>query len=182
MDVVNIFRRRISGGQLLKNVANTTASTIGGTVRWIAGSMIPIVGQIAGAFIGGVLANKAASAVLDNFVEDDADAMVEIIETAFARITMEYLLTGHEVEDTVDYMSKNISGKALKDMYASDDREYYAKMLILPYVEQKILQREHIKDITAERHQEGLRLVLEDIADSEEYENGELGKCAVMDC
>ena len=43
-------------------------------------------------------------------------------------------------------MSKNIGGKELKDMYASDDREYYAKMLILPYVEQKILQREHIKD------------------------------------
>ena len=77
----------------------------------------------------------------DNFVEDDADAMVEIIETVFVRITMEYFLTGHEVEDTVDCMSKNISGRELKDMYASDNREYYAKMLILPYVEQRILQR-----------------------------------------
>lgn len=169
VDVVNIFRRRISGGQLLKNVANTTVTTIGGTVGWIAGSAIPIVGQIAGAFIGGVLANKAASAVLENLVEDDADAMVEIIETVFVRITMEYLLTGHEVEDTVDYMSKNISGKELKDMYASDDREYYAKMLILPYVEQKVLHREHIKDITAERLQEGLRMVLENIGDGTGY-------------
>jgi len=186
VDVVNVFRRRISGGQLLKNVANTTATTIGGTVGWIAGSAIPIVGQIAGAFIGGALANKATSAVLDNFVEDDADAMVEIIETVFVRITMEYLLTGHEVEDTVNYMSKNISGRELKDMYASDDREYYAKMLILPYVEQKILQREHIKDITAERLQEGLCMALENIGDSEEYDNsfgnGELSKYAVMDC
>ncbi len=186
VDVVNVFRRRISGGQLLKNVANTTATTIGGTVGWIAGSAIPIVGQIAGAFIGGTLANKATSAVLDNFVADDADAMVEIIETVFVRITMEYLLTGHEVEDTVDYMSKNISGKELKDMYASDDREYYAKMLIQTYVEQKILQREYIKDITAERLQEGLRMALENIGNSEEYENsfenGELSKYVVMDC
>ena len=83
-------------------------------------------------------------------------------------------------------MSKNIGGKELKDMYASDDREYYAKMLILPYVEQKILQREHIKDITAEELQEGLRMALENIGDSEKYENsfgnGELSKYAVMDC
>lgn len=83
-------------------------------------------------------------------------------------------------------MSKYISGKELKDMYASDDREYYAKMLILPYVEQKILQREHIKDITVERLQEGLRMALENIGNSEEYENsfenGELSKYAVMDC
>ena len=66
-------------------------------------------------------------------------------------------------------MSKNISGKELKDMYASDDREYYAKMLILPYVEQKILQREHIKGITAERLQEGLRMGLENIGDRTGY-------------
>ena len=83
-------------------------------------------------------------------------------------------------------MSKNIGGKELKDMYASDDREYYAKMLILPYVEQKILQREHIKEITAEGLQEGLRMALENIGDSEKYENsfgnGELSKYAVMDC
>ena len=68
-------------------------------------------------------------------------------------------------------MSKNIGGKELKDMYASDDREYYAKMLIQTYVEQKILQREYIKDITAEGLQEGLRMALENIGDSEKYEN-----------
>ena len=71
-------------------------------------------------------------------------------------------------------------------MYASDDREYYAKMLIQTYVEQKILQREYIKDITAERLQEGLRMALENIGNSEEYENsfenGELSKYVVMDC
>lgn len=173
-DVVNIFRGRISGSQLLKNVANTTAATVGGTVGWVAGSLIPVpvVGSIAGAMIGGALASKASHAVLDNFIEDDADAMVEIMETVFVKIDMEYLLTECEVEDTVDYISKNISGKDLKDMYASDDRAYYAKMLILPYVEQKVSHREHIKGITAEGLQKGLRMVLENIADSEEYKGG----------
>ncbi|MCM1234132.1 MAG: hypothetical protein NC489_28855 [Ruminococcus flavefaciens] len=168
-DIANIFRGRISGRQLLKNVANTTATTVGGTVGWIAGSAIPVVGQIAGALIGGALANKAAGTVLDNFVEDDADAMVEIMEAVFVNTAAEYLLTECEVEDTIDYISRNVSGKDLMDMYASGDREYYAKMLFLPYIERKVEHREHIKGITAERLQEGLRLVLENIADSEEY-------------
>lgn len=170
-DIVNIFRGRISSGQLLKNVANTTATTVGGTVGWVAGSLIPIpvVGNIAGSVIGGALANKAAGAALDNLARDDADAMVEIIESVFVEIATEYLLTEHEVENVVDYIGKNVTGKDLKDMYASNDREYYAKMLILPYVERKVSHREHIKGIEAERLQRGLRLVLEDIADNEEY-------------
>lgn len=58
-------------------------------------------------------------------------------------------------------------------MYASDNREGYAKTLILPYVEQQISHRKKIslKDLTQEKLQHGLRLVLEEIADSEEYQN-----------
>ncbi len=91
------------------------------------------------------------------------------METVFVNIATEYLLTEYEVEDTVDYISKNISGKDLMDMYASGDREYYAQMLILPYVERKVSHREHIKGVTAEKLQEGLRMVWENIADSAEY-------------
>lgn len=185
-DVANIFRGRISGGQLLKNISNTTAATVGGTVGWIAGSAIPVVGQIAGAFIGGALASKATNAVLDNFIEDDADGTVRMIETAFVEIAMEYLLTEQEVKETADYIGKNITEKDLKDMYASDNREYYAKMLILPYVERLVSRRERIKGINAQSLQRGLRLVLEGIADSEEYKNSiqndDLRKCAVADC
>ena len=71
-------------------------------------------------------------------------------------------------------------------MYASDNREYYARMLILPYVERKVSQREHIKVIDAKGLQRGLRIVLEGIADREEYKNSvqsdDSSKCAVMDC
>lgn len=48
----------------------------------------------------------------------------------FVQLPMEYLLTEQEVGDVVNYIGKNIAGKDLKDMYASDNREYYARMLL----------------------------------------------------
>lgn len=37
-DVINIFRSRISGAQLLKNVTNTVSSVAGGTAGWVGGA------------------------------------------------------------------------------------------------------------------------------------------------
>ena len=82
-------------------------------------------------------------------------------------------MTEHEIENVLDSISKNITGTDLKDMYASDNRKYYAKMLILPYVERKTAHREGIstKDLTSEKLQHGLRLVLEEIADNQNCQN-----------
>lgn len=187
-DIADIFRGRISGSQFLKNIANTTATAAGGTVGWVAGSLIPIpvVGSIAGSMIGGAIAGKASSTALDHFIEDDANGTVRIIKTTYIEISMEYLLTEQEVGDVADYIGKNVTGKDLKDMYASDNREYYARMLILPYVERKVSRREHINGMDAKGLQRGLRMVLEGISDSEEYKNSvqdsDFSKCAVVDC
>ena len=48
----------------------------------------------------------------------------------FVQLPMEYLLTEQEVGDVVNYIGKNIAGKDLEDMYTSDNREYYARMLL----------------------------------------------------
>ncbi len=190
-DVVNIFRSRISGRQLFKNVMETTSSVAGGTAGWVGGaaagaaigSAVPVIGTaiggliggIAGAFGGGALASNAANKVLDSFIEDDADEMVRIIESVFVGLSKDYLLAGHEAESIIDSFSKDITGKDLKDMYASNDRGRYARTLILPYVESKTSQRERITsgDLTLEKMQYGLRLALEDIADSKEFQNAE---------
>lgn len=184
-NICNIFRGRISGGQLFKNVAGTASTVAGGTAGWVGGaaagaaigSAVPIVGTavggliggLAGAFGGGSLAGKAANKALDNFIEDDADWMVRILESVFAQLASDYLLTQHEVEDVVTYIGENITGKDLKDMYASGNREYYAKMLILPYIEKKTVGRKKIEILTQGKLQHGLKLVLENIADSDEY-------------
>ena len=182
-DVANIFRGRISTGQLLKNLANTTSSVAGGTAGWIGGayvgasigSVVPIIGTtvggivggLAGAFGGGLLGGKASDKVLNNFIEDDADEMLRILEKVFSEIAVNYLLSQQEVEDVIDYIGDNISGKELQYMYASNDREYYAEMLLLPFVETKVASRKKIGNLSREKMQYGLKQLLEEIADNE---------------
>lgn len=184
-DVANIFRGRISKEQLFKNVANTTSSVVGGSAGMIGGAMIgasigsfiPIIGStiggvvggIAGAMSGGAVASNASNKILDNFIENDADKMIRILEEVFSDIANSYLLTQNEVDEVVEYIGTNITESDLRDMFASDNRKYYAQMLILPFVERKVENREKIHNLTQEKMQQGLKLLLEDIADSEEY-------------
>lgn len=182
-DVVNIFRGRISGGQLLKNVVGTTASVAGGTAGWVGGaaagaalgSAVPIIGTAIGGTVGGILgalgggaiASDISDGIMGSFIEDDADEMVKIIEKIFISIVEDYLLTQREVEHVIDHMGESINGKNLKDMYASDDRDNFAKILIMPYVEKELSRRQKVSVISLENMQHGLKLALEEIADEE---------------
>lgn len=186
-DVGNIFRGRISGGQLFKNLANTASSVAGGGVGWAAGatvgaaigSVIPIVGTaigglvggVAGAFGGGALASKATGAVLDQFIEDDADQMVNIIQEVFTELAEEYLTTQNEAERIVDALKEKLTGGLLKDMFASSNRRMYARELMEEYFKDALYNRPHIELPTAEQMQRGLRAVLEDIADKQAVED-----------
>src|SRR5690606_2089523 len=101
-DVANIYRGRISGSQLFKNVASTASTVAGGTAGWAGGatvgaaigSAIPIVGTaiggvvggILGSFAGGAAAGKVSGAVLNEFIEDDANKMVKIVEKVFTQL------------------------------------------------------------------------------------------------
>lgn len=131
-DICNIFRGRISEGQLFKNIAGTASTVAGGTAGWVGGaaagaavgSVVPIVGTAVGGLIGGLAG-------------------------AFG--------------------GGSLAGKDLKDMYASGNRVYYAKMMLLPYIEKKTANREKIGILTQEKLQYGLKLVLENITDSDEY-------------
>ena len=54
VDVANLFRGRISGAQLFKNVSRTAASVAGGSAGWVAGATIgSILGPI-GTVVGGL--------------------------------------------------------------------------------------------------------------------------------
>ena len=101
VDVVNIFRGRISGKQLFKNVANTASSVAGGTAGWVGGATagaaigtaVPIIGNaiggmvggVVGSFVGGAASSKVSSTVLGAFIEDDAEEMISIIEDVFQK-------------------------------------------------------------------------------------------------
>lgn len=182
-DVANIFRGRISGAQLFKNVANTASTVAGGTAGWIAGaaggaavgSAIPIVGTaiggvvggILGSFAGGAAAGKVSGVVLDGFIEDDANKMVEKIEEVFIQLAEEYLLTKKEAEKIVDNLKDILTGKVLKDMFASSQRIDFARNLIEPLIEEEVKNREKIKIPTNVDMSKGLRIALEELSDQE---------------
>lgn len=182
-DVANIFRGRISGAQLFKNVANTASTVAGGTAGWVAGaaggaavgSAIPIVGTAIGGVVGGILgsfaggasAGKVSGVVLDGFIEDDANKMVEKIEEVFIQLAEEYLLTKKEAEKIVDNLKDILTGKVLKDMFASSQRIDFARNLIEPLIEEEVKNREKIKIPTNVDMSKGLRIALEELSDQE---------------
>lgn len=175
VDIADIFRGKISGKQLFKNMTNTTFTVAGGVSGWLIGTAIATVlfpgagtlaGGLLGSFSGGATAGKVSDKLLSNFLENDADEMVQIIEKVFGKIANDYLLNQIEAEKSVDKLSKKLDGKILKIMFANDDRETFARALLIPIVEEVISQREKIiipsnREIILE-----LRKVLECLSDT----------------
>lgn len=175
IDIADIFRGRISGRQLFKNLTNTVSTVAGGTGGWLGGAAIgstilPGVGTVVGGLIGsiaaGVVAGKTTDKVLGNFIEDDADEMVDIIEDEFKMLAQDYLLNQKEAEKSVDILKEKLDGKLLKDMFASSDRKKFARNLLIPIIENEIGKRRYINEVSNEQMVAGLKNVLEKIADN----------------
>lgn len=175
-DIINIFRGRISGKQLIKNLANTTGTVAGGTAGWMVGAaagsaILPgagtVIGGLVGSLVSGSVAGKAISKVANTVAEDDANKMVNIIQEQFESIANEYLLNKKEAEKCVDRLSEKLTGNVLKDMFACDDRASFARDLIVPIVEKRASQRELIKLPSDEQMVDILKTIFEEIADEE---------------
>lgn len=174
IDMIDIFRGRISGAQLFKNIASTTSSVAGGTAGYLGGAAIgtailPGIGTIVGGILGsigaGMAANKATSSVLDSFIEDDADEMVRIIEKQYCRLATDYLLNQKEAEKVADALKNFLDGGTLKEMYSCSDREDFAVNLLTPIIEDEVALRRVIHLPTNEQMTWGVRNVLEEISD-----------------
>ncbi|MCD7890488.1 MAG: hypothetical protein LUG26_01545 [Ruminococcus sp.] len=171
-DVVNIFRGRISGKQLFKNLTTTTATVAGGTAGWVGGATIgtalfPGVGSVIGGLIGSMLAGSASGKVskriMDCFVEDDAEKMIKIIENIFHDMAVEYLLNKDECERITEKLGKKLTGKILKDMFASNSKGNFARNLLTDIIEEETKSREYIHLPTKDKMVKSLKLALESI-------------------
>lgn len=179
-DVVNIFRGRISAKQLFKNVTTTAASVAGGTMGWTAGtaagaaigSVIPGFGTVAGGIVGtavgvlgslagGAVSSKAANAVMDSFIEDDAEGMLRIIEHTFQKMAEDYLLNEKEAVNVVEVLRNSLTPKTLKDMFACKNQEAYAEALLREIVETEVGKRRKIPAIENKELVRSLRNLLE---------------------
>ena len=174
LDVANIFRGRISGKQLFKNMVGTAAAVGGGTGGWLAGAaagsaIFPgvgtVIGGIAGSVIGGAAAGKASKAAT-KFIEDDAVAMVNIIQTVFTDMAREYLLSNKEAEKAVDQLRDRLDGKILKDMFASNDKKGFARKLLTPVIEAETAKRQIVHTPSSEQMLGSMQALLEEIGDA----------------
>jgi hypothetical protein len=124
-----------------------------------------IAGGLVGAMLGGAAAGQVTDTVVGNFIEDDADEMVKIIESVFTEMASEYLLSQKEAEKSVDRLREKLDGKTLKNMYASDDREKFARDFLTPIIEKETICRPVIHAPTQSQMVASVREVLEEIAD-----------------
>jgi hypothetical protein len=170
-DIANIFAGRISGKQLFKNMVGTAATVGGGTGGWLAGAAMgsaifpgvgTVIGGIAGSLLGGAAAGKASDAIVGEFVEDDVDEMVKIIQDTFTDMASEYLLSNKEAEKSVDRLKDKLDGKTLKDMFASSDRKQFARELLQPIMENQTAKREKIPKLSSDQMLQSIRAVLEE--------------------
>jgi len=181
VDIANIFSGRISGKQLFKNLTTTASGIAGGSAGWVGGaaggaaigSVIPVIGTATGAIIGGIIgsvgggmaAGKASDVVMGSFIEDDAEEMVHIIQKRFEQLAKDYLLNGKEAEKVADRLKEELSGKILKDMFASSDRNKFADDLLRPLMDEMVSKRKYIKLPTDTQMVNEIRNILEETYD-----------------
>ena len=178
-DIADLFTGRISGSQLFKNLTNTASTVAGGTGGWVGGAALgsailpgigTVVGGIVGSVVAGAAANKVSDSILGNFVEDDANEMVSIIQKEFETLAQDYLLNHKEAEKSIDVLRTKLDGNLLKEMYASKNRKEFANNLLVPIIEDVVSKRKRISAVSDKDMVACLKEVLENIGD-EQTEN-----------
>lgn len=160
MDFARLFQGQMSGAQTFKNVATTASGIAGGSGGWIGGaaagsalgSFVPVIGTAAGGIIGGILgalgggiaASEATSALLDEFIEDDAKEMLRIVEEVFSVLAVDYLLSEQEAKAVIAKFTDGNVPARLREMFASNNRQSFAKTLFTGYIEQLVSQRKKV--------------------------------------
>ncbi len=186
-DFYRLFNGRVSGSQVFKNVTKTGASVAGGVGGWMGGAMaggalgsaFPIVGNVAGAIVGGIIgsmaggtaAHKVTETVLDHFIEDDAKEMLRIIEVEFSQLAFDYLLNEEEAKKVIDKFKEKDIPDVLRDMFASNDRNVFAKNLFESNIIEIVKNRKKIILPSNEKLIQELGVVLEELDEENKDES-----------
>ena len=176
-DVINIFRGRISFGQLLKNVVNTSANVGGGLAGWQAGAAAgstfgpagTVIGGLIGAFWGSKTDGKLSQKMTDEMIEDDAKEMLRVFDDEWKIVAVDFMLNKDEQEQVENALKEELkSGSKLKDMYASNNRPQFARELLESCTIPIVKSRKKIYLPSSQDYVRGLRNVLEKVADNKQ--------------
>lgn len=172
VDVVELFRGRISKEELLKNLTVTIVSVAVGTAGGYGGAALgsliapgagTAIGAVLGSLLSGGLSAWAAEALIAPYYESDAEEMFEIISTEFTTLCGEYLINEDEGVKIADSLKSALVGDILKDMYASENRNEFARELLEPLFINEVNKRPKITVPTEEQLRSEMKATLQGI-------------------
>ena len=145
-DIFHYAQGKISGKQLFKEVTTLVSGLIGGggVVGVLLAPLGP-VGVIIGSIIGTGLSSEAMRRLLNQFIEDDAVKLIEIVNNRFAILANEYLLSKSELDLAVEVLRGCLVHSKLLEMYASEDRMRFADELIEKCIQSIIVWRTRVR-------------------------------------
>ena len=129
-DIWHYVQGKISGKQLFKEVTTLVSGLIGGSV--VGALLVPLgpVGIIIGGIIGTGLSSEAMRRLLNQFIEDDAVKLIEIVNSRLAILANNYLLSKSELDLVVEVLRGCLIYSKLLEMYATKDKIIFADELI----------------------------------------------------
>lgn len=143
-DIFHYAQGKMSGKQLFKEVTTLVSGLIGGGVVGVLLAPLGPVGVIIGSIIGTGLSSEAMRRLLNQFIEDDAVKLIEIVNNRFAILANEYLLSKCELDLVVEVLRGCLVYSKLLEMYASKDRIIFADELVEKCITSVIIWRTNI--------------------------------------
>lgn len=143
-DIWHYAQGKISGKQLFKEVTTLVSGLIGGSV--VGALLVPLgpIGIIIGGIIGTGLSSEAMRRLLNQFIEDDAVKLIEIVNSRLTVLANEYLLSKSELDLVVEVLRGCLVYSKLLEMYASKDRIIFADELVEKCITSVIIWRTNI--------------------------------------
>ena len=143
-DIFHYAQGKISGKQLFKEVATLVSGLIGGGVVGVLLAPLGPVGVIIGSIIGTGLSSEAMRRLLNQFIEDDAVKLIEIVNRRLTILANDYLLSKCELDLVVEVLRGCLVYSKLLEMYASKDRIIFADELVEKCITSVIIWRTNI--------------------------------------
>ena len=154
VDIVRMIKGQMSPAQLFKNVSKTAANVVGSIAGLIIGggigftipnvstAVISLIGGIIGLILGSVVTTKLMQKVLDFVIKDDVVKMLEIFNEELVNLAQQYLLNEDELQQVLhDFNEIYNMPQEFRKMYASDNREAFARGMIEKEMDRIVRQR-----------------------------------------
>lgn len=145
-DIYHYAQGKISGEQLFKEVITLVSGLIGGGVVGALLAPLGPVGIFIGCIIGSGLSSEAMRRLLNQFIEDDAVKLIEIVNSRLTILADEYLLSKSELDLVVEVLRGCLIYSKLLEMYASKDRIIFADELIEKCIQSVIVWRTRVRN------------------------------------